>query len=139
MAFIDYLLNGDNNPADGYVEFVSTDHIRYEHDVDVSGHNYNCRRKIRIEKNIEGDEGYTVTIFNLDGIHPLWQDNVQMSPKKMRINKSDGELVLLEGYGVDKFGHSFAGYSLGVRIRNGEIDTCILYMNDRGVRIAYIP
>ena len=79
------LLEGNNYPVKGSVSFDSSDHIRFQNGVDVSGHNYGCNRRFVIEKNIEGGEGYTVTMYNLDGLHPIWQNNIQMAPKRMKI------------------------------------------------------
>ena len=69
--FLNSLLAGSNNPPEGSVVFDSSDHVRFQNGLDVSGHNLGCNRRLVIEKNMEDDEGYTVTIYNLDGIHPL--------------------------------------------------------------------
>ena len=45
----------------------------------------------RYQKNIQGEEGYTVTMYNLDGVHPLWKNNVQMAPKRMKIVNVEGK------------------------------------------------
>ena len=67
MAFLQDLISGSNYPSSGSYEFKSSDHIRYQNGMDVSGHNYNCHRTVKIEKNISGNKGYTVTVFNDDG------------------------------------------------------------------------
>ncbi len=100
--FINNIIEGNNNPPDGYVSFDTSDHIRFQNGKDVSGHNYGCNRRFVIEKNIEGGEGYTVTMYNLDGLHPLWKDNIQMTPKRMKITKVSDNIVELRGYGYDE-------------------------------------
>ena len=70
--FINYIIEGDNYPPNGCVSFDTSDHIRFQNGKDVSSHNYGCNRRFVIEKNIEGGEGYTVTLYNLDGNHPLY-------------------------------------------------------------------
>ena len=60
--FIQYLIAGNNYPSIGYVSFDSSDHIRFQNGKDVSGHNLGCNRRFVFEKNIEGGEGYTVTM-----------------------------------------------------------------------------
>ena len=72
-----------SNYADknGQVVFDSSDHIRFQNGQDISGHNYGCNRRLVIKKNIQGEEGYTVTMYNLDGVHPLWKNYVHMSRK----------------------------------------------------------
>lgn len=51
-------------------------------------------------------------MFNLDGMHPLWQNNIQMSPKRMRITNVSDNIVQLRGYGYDSMGASFADYGV---------------------------
>ena len=52
--FLTCIIKGDNNPPSGKIVFDSSDHVRFQNGRDVSGHNYNCHRRITIEKNIEG-------------------------------------------------------------------------------------
>ena len=141
------LIVGNNNPQEGIIIFDSSDHIRFQNGQDVSGHNYGCNRRLVIEKNIQGDEGYTVTMYNLDGIHPLWQNNVQMAPKRMKIIKVDGNIVELRGYGVDENAlamgvpleaASFENYGIAIMIENDAIVRAQLNMYDRNVSIVYL-
>ena len=137
-GFIDCIMKGDNNPPEGYVSFDSSDHIRFQNGVDVSGHNPNCHRRFVIEKNIEGEEGYTVTMYNHDGIHPLWQNNIQMSPKRMRIVSVNDNIVEMRGYGVDMLGSSFSDYGVILLIDNRIISRIQLNMFDRDICIVYV-
>lgn len=137
-GFIDCIIKGDNNPPEGSVTFDSSDHIRFQNGVDVSGHNPNCHRRFVIEKNIEGEEGYTVTMYNLDGIHPLWQNNIQMSPKRMRIVSVNDNIVEMRGYGVDMLGSSFSDYGVILLIDNRIISRIQLNMFDRNICIVYV-
>lgn len=95
--FINALLEGNNNPPADKIIFDSSDHVRFQNGRDVSGHNFGCNRRLTIEKNINGGEGYTVTMYNLDGVHPLWGNNIQMSPKQMRIINVNDNIVELRG------------------------------------------
>lgn len=134
---IQSLIDNNNIPNVGKYEFDSSDHIRFQNGKDVSGHNYGCNRRITIEKNINGGEGYTVTMYNLDGIHPLWGNNVQMAPKQMHIINKQNNLVELRGFGYDALGASFADYGLIVMIESGEITRAQLNMFDRAISIVY--
>ena len=146
---IDTLLKGNNNPPDGLsITFDSSDHVRFQNGMDVSGHNYGANRRIVIEKNIQGNEGYTVTIYNMDGLHPLWQDNVQMAPKRMRIISVNDNIVELRGYGFDERAvamgapleaASFADYGIMLLIEENEVKRIQLNMFDRNVSIVYLP
>lgn len=95
-------------------------------------------RRLVIQKNIEGGEGYTVSMYNLDGLHPLWQNNVQMAPKRMRIVKVDNNIVQLRGYGFDMMGASFADYGVSLLIENDVISRVQLNMYDRNISIVYL-
>lgn len=144
---IQNLIEGNNYPPDGYVKFDSSDHIRFQNGKNVSGHNYGCNRRFVIEKNIEGGEGYSVTIYNLDGLHPLWKDNIQMAPKRMRIVSINDNIVELRGYGYDENAlamgaslsdASFASYGIVLLIEDSTIYRIQLNMYDRGISIVYL-
>lgn len=132
------LLEGNNYPSEGNISFDSSDHIRFQNGQNVSGHNSGCNRRFVVEKNIHGEEGYTVTMYNLDGIHPIWQNNVQMAPKRMRIINVDNNIVQLRGYGFDVMGGSFADYGIVLLIENEAIYRVQLDMYDRNVSIVYL-
>lgn len=135
---IQHIMSGNNNPPKGRIIFDSSDHIRFQNGQDVSGHNYGANRRFVIENNIEGGEGYTVTMYNMDGLHPVWQNNVQMAPKRMRIINVDKNIVQLRGFGFDSLGGSFADYGLALLVENNEISRAQLDMYDRNVSIIYI-
>ena len=138
VSFLEQLCMGDNNPTAGHVLFHSIDHIRYENGRNVSGHNFGCQRVIKIEKNIEGNEGYTVTVFNLDGNHPFWGNQIQMAPKQMKVITYSETKVELQGYGYDMVGESFADYGLTIYLDQKQIYRCILHLYDRQVDIEYM-
>lgn len=146
-TILDSLIKGDNNPSEGSVSFDSSDHVRFQNGEPVSGHNFDCHRRITIEKNIQGNEGYTVTIFNLDGVHPLWQNNIQMSPKRMKITNVNESIVELRGYGYDENAlaigapvadASFANYGVVLMVDNSGITRAQLNMYDRNISIVYL-
>ena len=136
--FIQMLISGNNYPQSGSCIFDSTDHVRFQNGKAVSGHNFGCNRRFVIEKNIEGDLGYTVTMYNQDGVHPLWQNNVQMAPKKMKIESVSENIVVLRGYGFDLLGASFSDYGIMLLIEHDEIQRVQLNMYDRNISIVYL-
>lgn len=126
------------------IRFHSDDHIRYENgkvaitsSSDSNGHNKGANRGIQVEPNINGGEGYTVTMFNLDGNHPVWGNNVQMAPKQMKIVSSDNERIVLRGFGYDRMGASFAEYGLTIYHNGKEPSRLVLHMHDRNIDIEY--
>lgn len=141
-TFIRNILRGNNNPPYGRIEFKSLDHIRFQNGLDVSGHNYGCTRKFIIENNIDGKEGYTISIYNLNGIHPQYQ----MTPKPMKIIRVESNLVEFRGYGYDERAvamgvpinmASFEDYGVIVMIENDEIVRAQLNMYDRNISLIY--
>lgn len=146
-SFIKYLLEGNNQPSDGQVVFDSSDHVRFQNGQNVSGHNYGCNRRLVIEKNIQGGKGYTISMYNMDGMHPLWQNNIQMAPKRMKIVNVDGNIVDLRGYGYDENAlamgapletASFENYGVVLMIEDGKIVRAQLNMFDRNVSIGIV-
>lgn len=119
------------------LKFISNDHIRYQSGRDVSGHNKDCWRGIRVQNNIQGGQGYTVTIYNLDGNHPVWGNNIQMAPKQMKITEHNNSFIKLKGYGADTMGNSFADYGLTLHLSAGDLEKVTLHMFDRNVDIVY--
>lgn len=114
--------------------FHSSDHLRYENGRHISGPHGGAPRAIKVEANISGNEGYTVTMFNTEG----GQSVVQMAPKQMKLTNSNSERIQLKGFGRDQMGASFDDYGLTI-FRNGDnIQKCILHMYDRGVDIEYL-
>lgn len=125
--------------------FKSSDHIRYQDGIHVSGPHGSANRAIKVEPNINGcsgynivsGDGYIVTIYNLDGMHPVWQNNVQMSPKPMRIISQSADKIVLRGYplqAMSPFGWiDFNGqdYGLTIFLKNDQVDKCVLRLTSR--------
>jgi len=118
--------------------FESSDHLRYENKIHVSGPHGGAKRIIKVEKNISGLSGYTVTLFNGDGDHPIWQNNVQMAPKAMKIIEATNEKIVLRGFGHDIMGSSFSDYGMTIVLTNNIVEKCFLHMHDRNVDIEYL-
>lgn len=131
------------------VEFVSNAHQRFERGTSMGLKHFH--RKICIKRNVDGcdgydvkaGDGYVISILNLDGVHPLWGSNVQMTPKPMRlVHQSDSESEF-RGFNCRAMGpygwvdFSGADYGLLVKHPGGKIEKCILYMYDRNTYIEY--
>ena len=86
-------------------------------------------------------------MYNLDGIHPLWQNNVQMAPKQMKIVNVNNNIVELRGYGYDENAlaigaplqvASFENYGVILMIEKDVIVRAQLNMFDRNICIVYL-
>lgn len=132
--------------------FKSSDHLRYENGIHVAGPHGGAGRAVKVESNtngiegydIERGDGYIVTVFNLDGNHPVWQNNVQITPKPMRIVSQTSDKIVLRGFlvqAMSPFGWvDFNGedYGLTITLKGDQIENCILHMHDRNVDIEYL-
>ena len=133
--------------------FKSSDHLRYENGAHVSGPHGGAGRAVVVEPNINGVEGYSVvpgdglvvSIYNLDGPHPTWRDNLQMTHKPMRVIGQTDSQVRLRGFqtqAMSPFGWvDFDGADYGLTIDldlMGNAIQCTLHMFDRKVDIVYI-
>lgn len=115
--------------------FNSSDHLRHENGIHVSGPHGGAPRAIKVENNINGGSGYSVTVFATDGN----KAEVQLSTKQMRIISSDDSKLVLRGFGSDIFGTSFLDYGLSIFHSNGKIEKCIVHWHDRNIDIEYLP
>lgn len=114
--------------------FQSSDHLRYENGIHVSGpHPGGAARAIAVEPNITGGSGFSVTIYSVNGGNA----SVQMGAKQMKIIESDNNKIVLQGFGNDDMGFSFSDYGLTINLKNEKILSCVLHMLDRKVDIEY--
>ncbi len=125
----------DDNELELNFVFQSSDHLRFENGRHVSGPHGGAPRAVKVEANINGGEGYTVTMFNTDGGRAV----VQMAPKQMKLIGADNSKIVLKGFGRDSMGSSFADYGLTIFHNEGNIGKLTLHMFDRGVDIQYLP
>lgn len=120
------------------LRYHSKDHLRYENGIHVSGPHGGVGRGVEVVPNFNLKEGYLVTIYNQDGLHPLWGNNIQMATKQMKvISKTENE-IQLRGFGADPLGNSFADYALSIHLSGNDIEFIKLHMLDRGVEIKYL-
>jgi hypothetical protein len=129
------------------IYFRSTAHQRFENGVAVRGLQKDCIRCVKIEPNISGNEGYTVTIFAEGGNHPVWGNNVIMAPKQMKFVGKHDNIVELRGFGYDENAlaigaptkdASFANYGILLFIENEQVERIQLNMYDRNISIVYL-
>ena len=118
--------------------FKSSDHIRYENGQHISGPHGGAGRAVKVEPNINGGPGVSVSIYNLDGVHPLWQNNLQVAHKQMRVESQDSNKILLKGFGTDSMGNSFSGFGMTVFLKDKQVEKCILHLLDRKVDLEYL-
>ena len=136
--FFESIITGNNNAPSGSLIFTSSDPIRFQNGVDVRGHNHGANRRFIIERNIDGNDGYSVTMYNLDGNHPFWQNNIQMATKRMRIESVSDNIIQMRGYGVNQLGASFADYGIVLLIEEKTIKRIQLNLYDRNISIVYL-
>lgn len=120
-------------------EFFSSDHNRYEFGRHVSGPHGGAGRVVKVEPNINGGSGYSVSIYNMDGPHPVWRSNLQVGHKQMALASQSPDKIVLKGFGADQFGNPFSGFGLTIHLNNQKVSKCILHLFDRHVDLEYLP
>lgn len=76
-------------------------------------------------------------MYNLVGNHPVWGNNIQMSPKQMKLVEETNDKISLRGYGTDATGASFADYGITLHKNKHGIEKITLHMFDRSIEIVY--
>ena len=139
MAFFDLFTSNSKESNIDLVDFkfISDDHTRYENEQAVQADNKGCMRGVRVQKGVSGNKGYTVTIYNLDGNHSLWGNNIQMSPKQMEIIHNSNAGVEFRGFGKDPMGNNFSDYGIIIHLLNDVPTKITLKMYDRKIYIVY--
>ena len=68
-------------------------------------------RILRVES-CDDDFSSLVSIISPNEKHPLWQNNVIMAPKQMRVIEVTSDKAVLRGWGNDAMGATFTNYGL---------------------------
>lgn len=142
MGLFDLFSRGNSDENEGIeinlndFKFISPSHSRLENKKKIG--TVDAGRGIRIQANILGiKDAYTVTIYNTDSNHPVWGDNIQLSPKRMKIKKSGSNEIELIGFGVDGMGSPFSDYGLTIHLTNKVAKKISLFMYDRNIKLEY--
>lgn len=118
-------------------KFVSAHHIRYEHGRDVSRFNHGTIRGIRVESAAQTRDELQVSIYKMSRNNPLWESNIQMSPKTMRIIEETETAIKLKGFGADEMGNSFEDYGLTLHVVNSNVRKVTLHRYESKTDIVY--
>lgn len=142
MSFLKNLFNKGDSPSNSKINldnfrFISSDHIRYENGIDNYGHQKGAHRGIEILKHDSVKDAFKVTMYNMDGNHPVWGTNIQMHPKRMEIISQSDSKIELRGFGNDALGTPFSGYGITLHLNNTEVERVVLHMFDKKVDIEY--
>jgi hypothetical protein len=117
--------------------FLSSDHIRYENGVDNYGHQKGAHRGLEIVKHDSVQDAFKVTMYNMDGNHPVWGTRIQMHPKRMKIISQNNDKIELKGFGNDPLGVPFSSYGITLHLINDDVERVVLHMYDKKVDIEY--
>ncbi len=121
------------------VYFKSTRHIKHYHDKSVS-ENKNEKRAIKIEPNITGEKGYTVTTFKLNGILAFWGHLVEFPPTHMEVVSLSEEQSVLRGIN-ESHSRAAAGltkYGLSIYHPESKIEKIVLHRPQEQLEIEYL-
>jgi hypothetical protein len=118
------------------VKFVSPKQVRYQHDQYMAETDDTTYRGVRIEG--LANDVYRVSIYMMEGSHPVWGGNTTMAPKLMRIEERKPSQMVFRGInGASPF-DDFSDYGITIEKHDATIDKIILHMYDRSTDIAYL-
>ncbi len=142
MGLLDFFKSGSsdrsgNNPSIDLSDFkfLSDDHTRIQNGQPTNANNKGAWRGIRVKSS--DNQTFYVTMYNMNGNHPVWGDNIQMAEKRMKMLNENSEKIVLRGYGTDAMRASFADYGLTLHKLSGQINKVTLHMHDRNIDIIY--
>lgn len=137
MGFFDFFKSSSKKPSIDLKDFkfISDNHTRILNGQKSNTNNKGAWRGVRIQS--FDNFIFSVTIYNLAGTHPVWGDNIQMSPKQMKFIEENNEKISLRGFSTEQAGASFADYGLTLHKLNNIIELVTLHMYDRNINIIY--
>ena len=118
-------------------KFISDNHVIYQNGVKVAKDNAGKWRGIRIQKN-KGGESYIFTLYNLSEENPMWEDNIALAPKPMKIIRQSKDKIEMRGYGHHQMRLSFSDYGITLKLKGKEIYTIILHFHDRNRKFIFL-
>lgn len=117
------------------VYFKSSVNRRFEDGKSVENPESNNKKAIKIEPEINGKSGYSVTIFKLDGFLPFWGNKVEIPPISMKVTKVEVNKTILKGFGINGVRSS---YGLSLYHPNEKIEKIVLHLFDQKTDIEYL-
>ena len=120
------------------VYFKSSKHVQHHKEKDVS-ESLNEKRAIKVEPNIHGKKGVSVTTFKLNGFVPFWGNKVELTPKQMDIVESHSEKSILKGYDdLSDPEKKHSNYKLTIYHPNNDIEKIVLHKLHKNIEIEYL-
>lgn len=120
------------------IYFRSSRNIQYHSEREISEEKKE-KRAIKIEPNIEGKKGFTLTTFKLNGFIGLWGNKVDLTPKHMDVVELNPEKSLLKGYeDISWAGKKHSNYSVSIYHPNNKIEKIILHKLHKKIEIEYL-
>lgn len=117
-------------------KFLSDNHIRIENGQPTNANNKGAWRGIRVKTS--DNKTFFVTMYNMNGNHPVWGTNIQMSEKRMKIIDENNNQIIFRGFGIDAMGSSFSDYGLTLYKSKNIVNKVTLHMHDRNIEIVYL-
>jgi tetratricopeptide (TPR) repeat protein len=136
MGLFDFISNSKTPSIDlTDYKFLSDDHDRIESGSIKKANNKGAWRGIRIRTS--DNKTFYVSMYNMNGNHPVWGDNIQMAEKCMKLIQETEERLSFRGFGKDSMGASFSDYGISLHKSGKMVNEVTLHLHDRNVDIVY--
>lgn len=120
------------------VYFKSSKHIQHHKEKEAS-ETLNEKRAIKVEPNIHGKKGVSVTTYKLNGFIPFWGNKVELTPKHMDIVVSHPGKSILKGYDDPSDPESkHSNYRLTIYHPNNDIERIVLHKLHKNIDLEYL-
>lgn len=119
--------------------FKSYNHLRYVHYKQISSLYCCVGSNIKVYSNISREQDVTLKMYNLNGNHPVLQNNFKNTPKHIKVIMQTNDKVVLHGYCHDTMVALLADFSFTIKLKKGELENHIFNMHDKRLEIEYLP
>ena len=133
MGLFDFFKSNKKKPSIDLSDykFLSDDHSRIENGKPTNIDNKGAWRGITVKTS--DSITFYVTMYNMNGNHPVWGDNIQMAEKRMKMIEENNDKIILRGFGAD----SMSDYGITLHKNQNNIEEITLHMFDRNIEIVY--
>jgi len=109
------------------LKFISSYNITLKHTDEKFSNKIEANRGLEIKSHSDINDAYLISIYNLDGYDTIWNPNLEMHPKVMKVIRQSDKKIEMIGFGFDKLGNNYNDYGITILLQNKNVNTIILH------------